>query len=297
MSNDFSPRIGFVGAGRVGVSLGKYYTVKGMNVVGYYSRSADSAKAAATFTDTCQFNNMAELIAECDMIFLTVPDAQIESVWKEVSENNITGKYICHCSGAMSSSIFDNITGLGAFGYSIHPLYAINSIYESYKELDRVFFAVEGSSEKTELITDWIKAMGNPVSSIDSDKKSLYHASAVMASNLVIGLYHTAAGMLMQCGMEESVATDALKELFFGNCKNIIEKGTTGALTGPVDRNDITTIEKHLEVLQKEYSSSDTAHHIPEIYRLLSLELMDVAARKNFETDYSRLHELLRRFH
>lgn len=34
---------------------------------------------------------------------------------------------------------FSGITEAGAFGYSIHPMYAISSKYESYKELDNSF--------------------------------------------------------------------------------------------------------------------------------------------------------------
>ena len=44
--------IGFIGAGKVGVSLGKYLTERGMTVTGYYSKSRSSASMAAEFTDT-----------------------------------------------------------------------------------------------------------------------------------------------------------------------------------------------------------------------------------------------------
>ncbi|MGN0704214.1 MAG: NAD(P)-binding domain-containing protein, partial [Lentihominibacter sp.] len=67
-------RTGFIGAGKVGTSLGKYFSEGGLNVKGYYSRSAGSAQDAARFTATEAFDDMEALVKECDVIFLTVPD-------------------------------------------------------------------------------------------------------------------------------------------------------------------------------------------------------------------------------
>ena len=43
-------KIGFIGAGKVGFSLGKYFAEKGMELSGYYSKNPASSKAAAEFT-------------------------------------------------------------------------------------------------------------------------------------------------------------------------------------------------------------------------------------------------------
>ena len=284
MNSDFRPRVGFIGAGRVGTTLGKYFHDHGADVSGYYSKSHESAQASATFTDTACYNSIAELTSDCNMLFITVPDGQIGSVWNEVSKYDIKGKCICHCSGAMSSSVFNDITGHGAFGYSVHPLCAVSSKENSYKNFSDVFFAVEGSDEYRDRIIEWLRAMGNPVSGIASDKKVLYHVAAVFASNLGVALYNMAAGILADCGIEADTATKALSGLYLGNCQNIVKQGAVKALTGPVDRNDITTINKHIEAL--------AGDHL-DIYKKLSLELIKVASVKNPDTDYSALSRIL----
>ena len=43
-------RIGIIGAGRMGFTLGKHFVLGGLDVAGYYSRSSESAGAAAEFT-------------------------------------------------------------------------------------------------------------------------------------------------------------------------------------------------------------------------------------------------------
>ena len=149
--------IGFIGAGKVGCSLGRYFVEhaqetggaeepykrqeSSLNVKGYYSRSSSSAKDAARFTHSKEYETIRDLTDECDVVFLTVPDGSIQETWQQVREYDINGKTICHCSGAMSSAdAFHGIEETGAFGYSIHPLFAVSDKYNAYKELTGVFF-------------------------------------------------------------------------------------------------------------------------------------------------------------
>ena len=44
-----SIKIGFIGAGKVGFSLGKYLKVNKITVTGYYSRNEDSSKESFNF--------------------------------------------------------------------------------------------------------------------------------------------------------------------------------------------------------------------------------------------------------
>ena len=45
-------KVGFIGAGKVGFSLGKYFKTHGVSVVGYYSKTPESAKSAADLADS-----------------------------------------------------------------------------------------------------------------------------------------------------------------------------------------------------------------------------------------------------
>ena len=65
-------QIGFIGAGKVGVSLGKYFKEKGRNVGGYYSLTRASAAWAAAFTQTTCYESLEEIISSCGMILFTV---------------------------------------------------------------------------------------------------------------------------------------------------------------------------------------------------------------------------------
>ena len=70
--------VGFIGAGKVGCSFGKYFQEHKIQVTGFYSKSEDSSLAASNFTSSKQYLNLRELVDENDTIFITTPDGQIQ---------------------------------------------------------------------------------------------------------------------------------------------------------------------------------------------------------------------------
>lgn len=290
--------IGFIGAGKVGCSIGKYLAESGqadaLHVKGYYSRSSRSTKDAAHFTDSKAYESIAALTNECDVIFLTVPDGSIQDTWQQVKECEIRGKTICHCSGAMSSrDAFKGIEETGAFGYSIHPLFAVSDKYNAYKELTGVFFTLEGGggeqpqahSPEFLQLRQALERMGNPTHIIDGSHKTTYHCAAAIASNLVCGLVDQSLELMQRCGFEEGEAVKALAPILMGNMAHVAKVGPTASLTGPIERNDTATVKKHLACLENGAER--------EIYRLLSKRLVHMAQSRHPDRDYSELSELL----
>ena len=143
--------IGFIGDGRVGVTMGKHFLTHAQNlseyeVIGYYDSCEFAMKEAEQITGTKGLSE-EEIIRLSDVLFITVTDGAIEEVWNQVSNYDIKGKIICHCSGALSSEVFSKIDELGAYGYSVHPLFACSSKKESYKDISKALFTIEGSKK------------------------------------------------------------------------------------------------------------------------------------------------------
>lgn len=268
-------RIGFLGAGKAGFTLGKYFSDRGVDVVGYWSRNPKSAEDAAIFTNSTYYISAEELIRHCDTLFLTVPDGAIGTLWDGIKNFPLKDKLVCHVSGALSSGVFSDINQTGAFGYSIHPLFAIHSKYNSHKQIEKAFFTIEGAKERMYIIRLLMDRLGNNYAVIDSDKKELYHAAAVTASNHVLALLSSAQNYLVECGMTKAQAETALSPLFIGNAENAVECGVVNALTGPVERGDLTTIKKHISCLEG-LNDEDK-----QLYLLLALKLCDLAEKKN----------------
>lgn len=276
--------IGWIGAGKVGFSLGKYLAENGIALSGYYSRNPQSAREAAEFTGTRSYDSMEELVLDSEIIFLTVPDDKMEEVWEQLKHMQIAGKVICHCSGVLSSKVFSDIAAHKACGYSIHPLLAVNDKLHSYRELSNALFTIEGLDSHGCILAEILRDCGNQVLFLAPEDKVRYHAAAVLASNLVLGLAETAMEELAQCGFSREAAKAALVPFMQTNVAHLVEQEVEQCLTGPVERGDVQTVDKHLEAL-----SGDNR----EIYRLLSKKAAAIAKNKNPKRDYGQLQGLL----
>ena len=270
-------QISFIGAGKVGVSLGKYFISKGRKVGGYYSLSPESAAWAANFTHTKKYQSIKEIISSSDMIFFTVPDDRIREVW-ESARPYTHGKIIAHCSGIHSSNIFSDIDRTGSMAYSIHPLCAISDRETSWQALGDVLFTIEGDARNISNIQDMFTQMGNRTCFISAENKIKYHAAASLASNHMTAVFFMAQKLFLECGFTEQQANEELYRLAKGNLENIHAQGCIASLTGPVERGDKNTVQKHLDALNADMKKA---------YLENAKQLLEIAEQKNPDRDYA----------
>lgn len=279
-------KIGFIGAGKVGFSLGKYFADNEITLSGYFSRSNESAKEAASFTGSQFYENLENIVKDSDVLFLTVPDNIINEIYSQISNISIKGKLICHCSGALSAKeVFPCIDKKGAFGYSIHPLFPVSDRYSSYKELSDAFFTIEGDKEHLELWKCFFTKLGNKVLLIDEKCKSKYHTAATMASNQIIAVINESVALLTECGFDSDNALKALKPLIINNIDNVFDKGIVNSLTGPVERCDISTVKKNI--------NSFDGNEDKLLYCLLCKKQLEISQEKHKDRNYTMLYEYL----
>ena len=327
-------RIGFIGAGKVGCTLGKFMSIHGAAVTGYYDRDTEAAAEAARFvsgeTDevsvfahaesaaaqisaeqspqvsteqsaqisteqatqisaeqsTQVYTSAQELIADSDLVFLTVPDGLIARVCGEISAFDIKDKFICHCSGSISSrEALASAAVAGAYTYSIHPLFAVSDKFTTYSELADAFFTLEGDPARIGEMSDFLAKAGLKFQIIDPAAKTKYHLAAVYGSNLICGLIGESVQLLQECGFKEDDAIRAIAPLVRGNVEHALAVGPVQALTGPVERGDTTTLQKHLGVMTEEEDK--------QLYRLLSKKLLQLAKQKHPERDFEQLELFL----
>lgn len=183
-----------------------------------------------------------------------------------------------------AEEVFTNAFSLGAFICSVHPMFAISDRMLSYRELSGGFFALEGCRQGIKKIQNLLIICKNPFKVISAEAKVKYHCAAAVASNLANGLMDMSLSLLEECGFSAEQALSALSPIMINNIKNIAAKGTANSLTGPIERNDVQTVEKHLSCLEPKEK---------EIYRLLSQRILMTAAVKHQQRDYTRLKTIL----
>lgn len=240
-------KIGFIGAGKVGVSLGRLFAEHGVTVTGYYSRTPEHTKEAAEFTGSQPFAALCDMVQASDTLFVTTPDGAIAQAWDDIAKLPIKSKMICHCSGSLSSEVFAGAEQLGAQVCSVHPLLAVSDRFTAWKGLETAFFTLEGSGAQT--MTGLMRSCGASVAVIRAEDKPKYHLAACVVSNLAVGLAAWGMDLLGACGFTAEQAQTALTPLILGNAHNICAQGPMAALTGPAERGDLGTIEKHMTCL------------------------------------------------
>ncbi|MEO8470006.1 MAG: DUF2520 domain-containing protein, partial [Chloroflexota bacterium] len=177
-----------------------------------------------------------------------------------------TLRSIGHTSGPTGLESLAAATGSGAQAFSLHPL---QTIPDGDADLLGAAAAIEGSSiAATELARVLAETLGMRPFELPPDARAAYHAAASMASNFLIALEESAAGLLRDAGIEDG--RELLAPLVLRTAANWAESGGA-ALTGPIARGDTATVEGHLEAIVA------TSPELEELYRALAARTQALA--------------------
>ncbi len=241
-------RIGFIGAGKVGTSFGIYLKNNGYIISGYYSRTKNSANESAKLTDSKSYDGAVDLIKDSELVFITTPDDDIQRVFNNLESYFLESNCIlAHMSGSITSDVFNGVKLPFA---SIHPLQAFSDIQKSVLELKDCIFCIEGNTDGKLALENIITHCGNKLISIDKDKKALYHATACVLSNYTMILTSLAEKFIGDMGNE--IDLSVYRKLMIGSIDNAINFGSINALTGPISRGDLKTINAHIHNIRNQ---------------------------------------------
>lgn len=223
-------RFSIIGMGRVGSSL--CFSLKDTDFIfsGYYS------KEKVKEIDNSFYKNISEL--DSDIYFFTLPDKIIYSISEMVNKKD---SYFVHCSGYLTSDIFSRRKVL-----SLHPMISVSKPFSSLRDIS---WGIEGDEEGLLLGKRLVESMNGKYYIIKKEDKPIYHSACVISTNLVNTLLFYSSEILKGINVHEK---DVLR-LTESVIKNSYESGILNALTGPVERGDIETIEGELLALKKKY--------------------------------------------
>jgi predicted short-subunit dehydrogenase-like oxidoreductase (DUF2520 family) len=281
MSTNKPRSFSVIGCGRVGICLAVFLRSRGFAPVAFFSRSRSSADHAAKMAGKGRaVAHALSAVRGADIVFLTPPDTEIQPLCNALADGKgfSPGTTVFHLSGALSSDILASAGAQGAEIGSIHPLQAF-APYEAGQAnpFEGINMSVEGSPGAQALGKEIVKVLGAQAFTIPTRSKTLYHASAVVASNYLVTLEHFALELLMETGLNEEKAFDILEPLIRGTLANIKARGSAAALTGPVARGDHEIVSAHLKDLDEirpEFSA---------LYRLLGQHTLDIAGNQGLE--------------
>jgi predicted short-subunit dehydrogenase-like oxidoreductase (DUF2520 family) len=131
----------------------------------------------------------------------------------------------------------------------LHPLVSISESRSGAESFTQAFFSVEGDPAAVRVGRLIVRDLGGESFTIDSGRKALYHAAAVIASPHMTALLDIAVEMLVLCGLSTTRARRILLPLVQSTLANLTTQDPARALTGTFKRGDVSTVQKHLAAL------------------------------------------------
>ncbi|MDW7644405.1 MAG: Rossmann-like and DUF2520 domain-containing protein [Desulfuromonadales bacterium] len=269
-----SSRIALVGPGRLGQAVCRLLADAGHEFVAVVSRDLARARAAARFIGNPQAATTdLTKVKDAEMVFLALPDDAIAPMATRLRQEGLVrpGTILVHFSGIHDSSILLGKEGTPVLGLAIHPMQSFADAVIGMRNLPGSLFAIEGDASLIPLAKELVDDVGGQPFILTREQKPLYHAAACTASNFLVTLVATAGEMLSYCGIDAKDAGRLFAPLLNGTVKNLSTLGPQSALTGPIVRGDILTVEKHLAALE------GLPEEVRRLYCLMGEKTVDLA--------------------
>ena len=167
-----------------------------------------------------------------ELVVLCVPDRVIGEAAAYVSP----GPWVGHVSGATPLATLAPHTRR----FSVHPLQTF-TLQRGAEQLDGAWGAVTAESDDALAVATWLaETLGLRPFPLRDESRAAYHAGAAIASNYLVTLRQAAGSLLEAAG----APAEALDPLMLRTIENGFQ------LTGPIQRGDWETVERHLEAIQ-----------------------------------------------
>jgi len=244
------PRIGIIGAGRVGTALGVALSRAGWPVVAVASRDvARRANFARLIPAARPFSEAPAVLDEADLVLLTVPDDAVAAVTAKLRLYG--GQALVHTSGLLPANVLEPALAAGARGGAFHPLVAFADLERAVASLVGATVAVDAEPPLLGVLGEMAEAIGAQPVRIGGGGRAAYHAAAVLAAGGFVGLLHAIAEVGRGAGLDEAGSLAIYAPLIRQSLANAESLGIDAALTGPVVRGDEQTIRAHLDALRR----------------------------------------------
>ena len=251
-----------IGTGAVGSALQDFFRSNGYPILSAVNRTSGLPAEEGLYGD---------------VLFITTPDDAIAGVSEKLSGKEITWnhKTVVHCSGSLSSDQLSALSVAGAATASMHPIQTFRK-GDGASRFHGITVSVEGDAHAKELLKPLILKMRAKAIDVTPGQKQALHIGAVFASNYLVSLLRTVEKYLESEEMDDGIGI--MRPLIEQTLRNIFEKGASEALTGPVSRGDVQTVESHLSrlIFYPEYQS---------LYRQLGKTALQIARESGSLTD------------
>lgn len=232
-------------------------------------------------------------VKNADIIFITSQDSKIKDVVKTLSSKqyNLNKKFVFHTSGSLTSDELIPLAKKGASIASFHPVQTFESMAKKDSgRFKNIFIAIEGNNKAVIKAKQVSGRLGSKNIVIAKENKVYHHICCVIASNFMTTLMsqieYIGSKKIQKNGFKNLSFFNIYKPLASQTLENIAAKGAVKSLTGPIERNDINTLENHLKTISSELLS---------MYLLMGIETVKLSLKKK-SIDTKEAEKILKTF-
>ncbi len=230
-------KIVIIGSGNVATVFGKKIVGAGHTVLQVINRNLEHAKILATQLKAGFGDYQSTVDNNADLYIFAVADTALFEMEKHFSLGN---RPAIHTAGSINKDVLKNIsTNYGV----IYPLQSLRKEMEKLPEIPLLIDA--NTAEVLTLIEDFASSISSSVSKSDDDQRTKLHTAAVVVSNFINHLYTLTHDF---CETENLDFT-MLQPLIDETALRLRDHSPKQLQTGPAIRNDVYTLQKHLQVL------------------------------------------------
>lgn len=235
-----------IGTGNVSHHLFEAFLDTSVQIIQVYGRNSTMLEK---FGHRAKITTNIDEIIDADVYIVAVNDDAIKSI-----SENLKHKYglVVHTSGAISIAELKS-KRKGVF----YPLQSLTK--DSKVDFSNNPICIEaGSDEDLKLLKKLALQVSNNVQEITSEQRKKLHLAAVFANNFTNHMFEIAQKLCES----EKISFELLKPLIHETANKIRFLDPGQAQTGPAKRNDVLTMQRHLEEL------NDPMHK--KIYQIIS---------------------------
>jgi len=242
------PSVAILGAGRMGQGLALALAEAG-HQVSLVSRSLHPVIPPLRVHP----GSRETALRDASVVVLAVPDGAITSLAAELAaEGGITAHHVVlHLSGLRDRNSLAPLGASGAALGSLHPLQTVSDPATAAARFAGAYAGVEGDDRALLAAEALARSLGMVPVRVPAGAKPAYHAGAAFAANYTTALVAVAERLALAAGISPEIARRLYLPLIRGAAANL-EAGPAAALTGPVRRGDVETVEAHLAALDAE---------------------------------------------
>lgn len=226
-----------LGSGNTATVLCEVIVKAGHDILQIVSRDEEHARALASSYTAITASLSASEFADADIYIVALNDAALDHIEKIPALKN---KLVVHTAGAIS------INALKSCSDTYGVLYPLQSLSKFSNHIPEIPFLVDGNNQETlHKILGFAKSLSDKVVEAGDTERLNYHVAAVFVSNFTNHLYALAE---IFCGKERIDFKNLLPLIDEANTR-VKEISPFLTQTGPAIRDDIFTLNRHLQAL------------------------------------------------